>query len=107
MDWIEAFIDATEGIPSPPLFRRWGAISAVSATMERKAWIESLGTRLYPNMYNIVIGGPGSGKTFVTSLVRDLLEHHKRNAVEDFYICLLYTSPSPRDRQKSRMPSSA
>ena len=24
-----------------------------------------------------------------------------------FYHCLLYTSPSPRDRQKSRMPSSA
>ena len=23
------------------------------------------------------------------------------------YACLLYTSPSPRDRQKSRMPSSA
>ena len=23
------------------------------------------------------------------------------------YNCLLYTSPSPRDRQKSRMPSSA
>ena len=26
---------------------------------------------------------------------------------EDDEICLLYTSPSPRDRQKSRMPSSA
>ena len=25
----------------------------------------------------------------------------------EYYICLLYTSPSPRDRQKSRMPSSA
>ena len=25
----------------------------------------------------------------------------------DGCICLLYTSPSPRDRQKSRMPSSA
>ena len=24
-----------------------------------------------------------------------------------FFSCLLYTSPSPRDRQKSRMPSSA
>eukprot|EP00828_Plagiopyla_frontata_P017079 TRINITY_DN2224_c0_g2_i1.p2 TRINITY_DN2224_c0_g2~~TRINITY_DN2224_c0_g2_i1.p2 ORF type:complete len:103 (+),score=14.28 TRINITY_DN2224_c0_g2_i1:85-393(+) len=24
-----------------------------------------------------------------------------------YYPCLLYTSPSPRDRQKSRMPSSA
>ena len=24
-----------------------------------------------------------------------------------YHTCLLYTSPSPRDRQKSRMPSSA
>src|SRR5674476_1642369 len=28
-------------------------------------------------------------------------------SVEGACICLLYTSPSPRDRQKSRMPSSA
>ena len=28
-------------------------------------------------------------------------------AASDVYTCLLYTSPSPRDRQKSRMPSSA
>ena len=26
---------------------------------------------------------------------------------EIFYACLLYTSPSPRDRTRSRMPSSA
>ena len=26
---------------------------------------------------------------------------------ERLFVCLLYTSPSPRDRQKSRMPSSA
>ena len=30
-----------------------------------------------------------------------------RNAPRPIDICLLYTSPSPRDRQKSRMPSSA
>ena len=28
-------------------------------------------------------------------------------ALKEFGNCLLYTSPSPRDRQKSRMPSSA
>ena len=27
--------------------------------------------------------------------------------IYDLYPCLLYTSPSPRDRQKSRMPTSA
>ena len=25
----------------------------------------------------------------------------------DYYVCLLYTSPSPRDKRQSRMPSSA
>ena len=29
------------------------------------------------------------------------------NSSNDLWGCLLYTSPSPRDRQKSRMPSSA
>ena len=32
-------------------------------------------------------------------------EHGKM--MPDNWFCLLYTSPSPRDRQKSRMPSSA
>ena len=40
-------------------------------------------------------------------------EHFKRLVFEspdseaEYIDCLLYTSPSPRDRQKSRMPSSA
>ena len=29
------------------------------------------------------------------------------NGIIEYLPCLLYTSPSPRDRQKSRMPSSA
>ena len=31
----------------------------------------------------------------------------RKMSVEDNIICLLYTSPSPRDRTRSRMPSSA
>ena len=30
-----------------------------------------------------------------------------KDALQSAEFCLLYTSPSPRDRQKSRMPSSA
>ena len=33
--------------------------------------------------------------------------HVTDSAIALFQDCLLYTSPSPRDRQKSRMPSSA
>ena len=31
----------------------------------------------------------------------------KARRIQALWDCLLYTSPSPRDRQKSRMPSSA
>ena len=34
-------------------------------------------------------------------------EFRNRNISVTVMTCLLYTSPSPRDRQKSRMPSSA
>ena len=34
-------------------------------------------------------------------------EKYDQKALTHADICLLYTSPSPRDRQKSRMPSSA
>ena len=43
-------------------------------------------------------------KPTVGAWLANLLVHEQRAQIED---CLLYTSPSPRDRQKSRMPSSA
>ena len=36
-----------------------------------------------------------------------LADARVENHVTKLYICLLYTSPSPRDRTRSRMPSSA
>ena len=42
-------------------------------------------------------------RTFANGLVHGVVER----VAELDQLCLLYTSPSPRDRQKSRMPSSA
>ena len=40
--------------------------------------------------------------------LKQLQRMHEHDAwFGEFFACLLYTSPSPRDRQKSRMPSSA
>ena len=36
-----------------------------------------------------------------------LAQNRRLSALPGMIACLLYTSPSPRDRQKSRMPSSA
>ena len=42
--------------------------------------------------------------------VNDLILNYENEVIELrhwFHDCLLYTSPSPRDRTRSRMPSSA
>ena len=55
------------------------------------------------------------GRGYDTKVMRKVIALRKRKpdelaeeeAVLEVYNCLLYTSPSPRDRTRSRMPSSA
>ena len=48
-----------------------------------------------------VVGVGGGGGNAILHMI-----NHDIKGV-DFICCLLYTSPSPRDRTRSRMPSSA
>ena len=60
--------------------------------------------------YRIRFEQKTSGKTRLEVVTEGILTRliHEDNSLDEVgLICLLYTSPSPRDRQKSRMPSSA
>ena len=48
-----------------------------------------------------------TGRISITGEAAELVSSPLSSLYTPFSICLLYTSPSPRDRQKSRMPSSA
>ena len=52
----------------------------------------------------LVIGAGAMGAAFTFPLVDN---NHNVTLTEPYDNCLLYTSPSPRDAHKSRMPSSA
>ena len=65
-----------------------------------------------------IYGGVGRGKSMIMDIFFEniRLENKRRMHFHDFMkevhskiysICLLYTSPSPRDSRRSRMPSSA
>ena len=55
---------------------------------------------------NIYINSPGGSVTSGMSIY-DTMSYIKPDISTLCIGCLLYTSPSPRDREKSRMPSSA
>lgn len=72
--WIESFIEATEGIPAPELFRKWTAISQVAGALERRVWVETAMSPVYPNLYILLVSPPGVGKTEAVKLA-DRLAH--------------------------------
>ena len=53
---------------------------------------------IYAQKVGLVLSGGGAKGLTHIGIIR---------ALEENNICLLYTSPSPRDRTRSRMPSSA
>lgn len=78
-DWIDGFMAYTENTTSPLLYRKWAAISCVAGALERKVWVRTMGSETFPNLYVILVGPPGVGKSEVTWRVNDFwngLEHH-------------------------------
>ena len=68
--------------------------------------VQILGRRTKNNP--VLIGEPGVGKTAIAEgLAQRIQTGDIPDILEDKRVCLLYTSPSPRDVEESRMPSSA
>lgn len=62
--WIESFVERTAELPSPEIFRKWSAIATVAATLERRVWSNTAMSRVYPNMFILLVAPPGVGKSF-------------------------------------------
>ena len=74
------------------------AVTAARAVAERPGF-----------QYNplFLYGGVGLGKTHLLHAVGHEVRRNNPHAQVLYVTCLLYTSPSPRDMRRSRMPSSA
>ena len=69
---------------------------------EKKA-LHGVNLTLEEGDFVTVIGSNGSGKSTLMNCIAGVFYPDKGHIL----ICLLYTSPSPRDVEESRMPSSA
>lgn len=71
--WIESFEVTTAGLPSPDIFRRWSAISAIAATLERRVYVSTSMSVVYPNMFVLLVAPPGVGKSVGIKHASDLV----------------------------------
>lgn len=71
-DWLDLFLEYTSGIPSPDIFRLWSGIAALAGAMERRVWVETARSQLFPNLYTLLVSPPGIGKSQAISHVSEL-----------------------------------
>ena len=71
--WIDEFVEATGYLNSPRIYRKWAALYAVSSALQRKTHLMAMGRELYPNLFVMLVGPPGLGKSMAMEPVKDLL----------------------------------
>lgn len=71
--WIDAFVEYTDGLPTPIEFRQWAAISTLGSLLERRIWVTSARQAVFPNLYTLLVGPPGVGKSKAISTMQDVL----------------------------------
>lgn len=74
-DWIDSFMELTDNSEPPVLFRKWAAISAIAAALQRKVRLElGLSLTFYPNLYIVLVGPSATGKGTAMKFASDIIE---------------------------------
>jgi hypothetical protein len=67
--WIESFVEHTDNLESPTLFRKWAGIFTIAACLEMRCWLQT-SSPLYPNLYVFIVGHPGVGKNRIIRVAK-------------------------------------
>lgn len=73
MSILHDYIELTKGTEVPELFNVWGGYVLISSSISRRVWLIHGRDAIYPNIYAVLVGDAGNGKSLALSEVRDLL----------------------------------
>lgn len=103
---LDAYMEYTSPITIPPAYHTWSLIAGVSALLERRVWINhGFEQMIYPNMYVILNGWAGSGKSSAIRVVADIIKRmNKRVANGNKGICFAPNQCTPAAFMKLGFP---
>lgn len=61
-NYVEALLDHHKGYESPTSFWRWTGYSAISAVLRDNAWLKDGDSKLFPNIYVLLVAGSAQKK---------------------------------------------
>lgn len=72
-NWLRALDKYVEDTEAPRAYWRWAGIFTLCAALQRKVWVPYGLENIYPNLYLLIIAGPGERKAAPPSLAKKLL----------------------------------
>lgn len=78
-NWVSAATEISDNAPSPPVFRKWAAISAVAGALGRKVWLDLGAFQVRPNLFIVLVAEPAVGKSVALGLPFGKVFKHMAN----------------------------
>lgn len=73
LDFFSEYLKYNEGGETPAFFHRWSAIAGIGAYLERGTCIKFGHGKIYPNIYSMLIGNPGTRKSTAIKTFKKIL----------------------------------
>ncbi len=77
MSFLSEYMTYVDTDHTDPLWKKWVALTCMSAAVGRKVWLTVGGRPAYANTYALLVGEPAAGKGVAMSGAQDLLPHIK------------------------------
>lgn len=74
MPFIRNYLTMTSGSEVPENYHFWSGIFALSCIVNRNVWLDMGQYVLYPNIYVVLLGPPGNGKSLAMDTAQNLVE---------------------------------
>lgn len=74
MSWIVKLLETTRESESPKKYWYWAGLSAISAVVNNKVYLNKFYYKLYPNIYVLLVGKSGIRKGPPVAMARSLVE---------------------------------
>lgn len=75
LDFIGEYQEFTKATQVPRLFNSWASVIGISAVLSQQTWIKHSFYNVYPNLYVMLIGKPGTGKGTSCAILKEILDH--------------------------------
>lgn len=74
-DFFTRYLQITSGTEVPAFFNRWAMLSSVAAWLGRSVYFKHGSFKIYPNLYVILLGVPGTRKSTAIKLASRVIRH--------------------------------